>query len=442
MTVRSRLFRVCLAIAAGTTIILGAQPAYATQPDVEQPVPQPFFMTECYRFCVSPALLSSLTPTLTVSVAGTAGYFIYTDFEVRTAPHRRATLAASGQTGPVSPPRSTSFRVPEGVLVAERPYFWRARSTSEGGKTSAWSQWQVFAVDVTRPDMPVVGSQEYPERQWGAELGTEGTFHYSSAAFDVADFVWSLNSGLRDTVPATGTGPRTASVTFVPPRDLVNVLDVVAIDAAGNRSDTKNYQFWVTPPPLQFAHWTLDGTAEDSGNLEADAVLAGEVAFGPGYVGGTQGAVFTGAGGRITTSAPVLDVARSFTVMAWVNLADPSLGSQSIVSQDGFRLSYDATADAWCAALDGAQACGEWSPPTPGQWTHVAATYDAIAGTLAVFIGGDPESCGGEKIETAAAGAGSTEPLVIGDAWRGSIDDVNAYRVLLSGVEICQHASW
>jgi hypothetical protein len=326
--------------------------------------------------------------------------------------------------------------VPDGVLRPETPYVWRARSTSESGAVSAWSDWRFFAIDVNRPSTPVVDSPEYPERQWGAELGTEGTFSFSSDPFDVVEFVHYIDPNPWNTTPATGWQPRTATVKMTPPRDGVNVLNVYAVDAAGNRSDTYPYHFWVKAPPLRFAHWTLDDTAADSGTIGADGVLSGNVAFGPGYVGGSNGAVFSG--GRIATATTVLDTAKSFTVMGWVNAVDAFIG-QTLFAQDGFRLHLDATG--WCASLAADSTCV--GVPVSDQWTHVAARYDAITGVLTVFVMGDPESCSGERAETTASPAPSSGPFVIGgDSWRGSVDDVQAHQRALEGVEICQHASW
>jgi hypothetical protein len=237
------------------------------------------------------------------------------------------------------------------------------------------------------------------------------------------------------------------------------VLVVYPLDAAGNRGAQTNYQFWVTPAPSRLAHWTLDEpaglVAADTGGLGADGTLSGDVSFGPGYVGGANGAVFGGAGGRIT-AAPVLVPTKSFTVMGWVNPANLGAQRQTVVSQGGIGLYFDPAANdgtgGWCAAVVAASsatvsACvhgANGSAPAAGEWVHLAAAYDAVSGQLSMHIGGG-ENCVGETAR-AAAGALSTGsgPLVIGggeinDSWVGGIDDVWAYQ-RVADAEACQQA--
>ncbi|WP_211588589.1 LamG domain-containing protein [Allorhizocola rhizosphaerae] len=304
---------------------------------------------------------------------------------------------------------------------------------------SRWTAWQTFSIDQTRPDVPTVSSAEYPEDQWGAELGTEGTFSFSSNAADVVEFLYHFDYDYGR-VEATGTGPRVASVRYTPPSSMSHLLAVTAIDPAGNTSDPRHYRFLVTSPPERYSNWTLDGTTIDSGNIGADGILSGDVSFGPGKL--ADAAVFNG--GTISTAASVVDTADSFTVMAWVNPRDLS-GSQTIAAQGALRLYLDATTNAWCGSLGTTVACANgqsWGPPTVDQWVHLALRFDAIRGTLTIFVMGDWESCWlpSERTEVGAAAVASVGPLVIGDRWHGAIDEVWAYRRALEGVEICMAA--
>lgn len=460
-----RRWRIPLIVVAAGTVLVPAAAAGAGDARfgrVPVPQPEPFSaVTDCYRQCSSPAVVRTTTPRLTVSLDGPAGAQVRAEFEVRTAPSGRATLVTSGVSGTVTPPATAEWQAPDGALIDGSTYYWRARTLDERPRTSMWTEWQHLTIDTARPDRPTVSSQEYPEQEWGAALGTEGTFVFSATAADTTDFTWSLDAGATTTTPATGDGPRTASVTITPPRDLVNVLSVAALDVAGNRSDTYHYQFYVTPPPNVFAHWTLDepgGTsAADSGTVGATGTLSGAVAFAPAYVDGSNGAWFTGDGGQISTEGQVLDSTRSFTVMAWVNPTDLS-GGHTVVSQDGFWLGFAAAANGgaggWCFTMHTAPessetVCADGSiagPPTPEQWVHLAATYDAAGGEMAVYVMGGELACIGESARGPFTSTWSGNgPFLIGAAsdgrpWLGGIDDVYAHQRRLEDVEICQEA--
>lgn len=455
-------------VAAALMVPATAASATPRNPSIPTPEPLPFSGLDCYLRCSSPALLRTTTMTLTVGVPGPEGAVMRAEFEVRREPKNNAEVVAHTDQTLLGAPGIARWRVPDGALTADTAYYWRARAFDERNRRSAWTPWQEMSVDLTPPEEPTVDSAEYPEKQWGPVLGTPGTFHFSSTSTDVVDFVWWVDAGPYTTTPATGTGPMTASVTFTPTQDMVNTLFVYARDPAGNVSPGHAYEFWVTPAPERFAHWTLDEesgtTAADSGNISAPGSLTGEVAFGPGYVGGSNGAWFTGDGGAITTAGPVLDTSQSYTVMAWVNPADLTLGDQTVLSQDGsdtsgFRLHYapDANGGAggWCFTVyptDSPDApvrvCADGSlagPPVAGQWVHLAATYDAITNQIAVYVMGG-ENCLGESARSAFTSTWSAGgPFVIGQAmggqrWRGGIDDVYAHQRLLADSEICQQA--
>jgi hypothetical protein len=465
MSVHWKWLRAVVAAVCVVGVVLpGSAAAAADRSRPPVPVPQP--LGECYKRCSSPALLRTATPTLVVLLSGLAGARQRADLEVRSAPRERARLVARGESDEVQVPRVSRWTIPAGVLTDGGTYFWRARAV-QGDRRSYWSAWQQFTVDTTEPDAPTVVSPEYPEREWGAVLGTPGTFTFSSQAADVVEFTWSLNSGSVSVTPATGAGPRTAVARLTPDSEGVNTLTVDAVDAAGHRSDGRTYQFNVSPPPIRFAHWQLDETsgttAADSGNLAAPGTLSGAVAFGPGYLGGANGAVFTGDG-RIATAGPVLDGTQSFTVTAWVNPSDLST-DRTVLSQGGvtasrfqlrFLRSANGGAGGWCftvhtadAADTGLTACADgsrWGLPTVGRWVHLAGTYDAVTGRARIVVGGG-EGCFGESAQVDTAGSWpGTGPFVIGESmgaqtWRGGIDDVQAHRKLLSEARICQMAA-
>ncbi|MFI7024754.1 LamG-like jellyroll fold domain-containing protein [Micromonospora sp. NPDC049900] len=440
------------------------------------PVGQAFSATtDCYKACTSPAVVRTTNPTLVASVSDPYNGNLRTTFEVRTSASPSATLVAGNSSAPVTTaaPGTARWRVPSG-LANGSTYYWRARSTDENDLTGDWSTWQTVSVDTSPPVVSSVSSTQYPLREWGAVLGTPGTFGLTGGS-DVADFTWSVNSGAATTVAASGTNPKTASVTHNPTKDMVSTLNVVAKDIAGNTSQTYLHQFWVSPVPNKYARWKFDETsgvtAADSGSGGSDlspATVAGSVSFVPGYLG--NAASFTGAGGEITTSGPVLDTTRSFTVMAWVRPSN--LGAhdyQVALSQDGatasrFQLMYNKDANGgaggWCFAMratDGGistTACTDgsgWGLPADGGWVHLAGVYDATTSKIRAYVMGDPLNCGGETAETTFTGTWSaTGSFAIGrglssgsaaDRWRGEIDDVYAFQRTLSDWEICQQAA-
>jgi hypothetical protein len=250
-----------------------------------------------------------------------------------------------------------------------------------------------------------------------------------------------------------------------------------------------DHQFWVTPLANRCWNWRLNeasGTsAADSGNTNAadplcapigstvvamPGTLSGSVAFAPGQSG--NGASFTGSGGQIKTTGPVLDTTKSFTVTAWVRLPStwtPAAGSyQTVVSQSGvnasrFSLRYDKDANGgaggWCFSLRGADssattpisacatgAVGDSSPPAAGQWVHLAGVYDQPSGTITVHVMGNQDACNGESVAAPFTGGSwsATDPFMIGSAkgggsfnWLGDIDGVYAWQRALAAYEVC-----
>ncbi|GIJ80109.1 Concanavalin A-like lectin/glucanases superfamily protein [Micromonospora phaseoli] len=431
--------------------------------------------TDCYKACTSPAVVRTTTPTLRANVSDPYNGNLKTRFEVRTSASPSATLVASNSAAPstTAAPGLATWKVPSGLSNGST-YYWRAYSTDENNLTGDWSTWQTVSVDTSPPVVTSVSSAQYPLRDWGAVLGTPGTFALAGAA-DVADFTWSADGGSATTVTASGTNPKTASVTHNPTTDMVHTLSVVAKDIAGNISQTHLHQFWVSPLPNKFSRWKLD---EMSGTTTADSgsggsalspgTLSGSVSFAPGYLGGA--ASFTGTGGQITMSGPVLDTTKSFTVMAWVRASDLAAHDYQVaLSQDGttasrFQLMYNKDANSgaggWCFAMrptDGGNstsACTDgtsWGLPSVGTWVHLAGVYDAAAHKIRAFVMGDPLNCGGETAEASFTGTWSaTGSFAIGRAlssgaaanrWRGEIDDVHAFQRTLSDIEICQQAA-
>jgi hypothetical protein len=436
--ITSRPMRRALILAVAL-VLFGASPAYADGAYVDTPIPQPFTVgADCNLQCSSPALLLTTTPTFVVFVSGAEGHSLYTTFEVRTAPSTKAPIVGSWRGDPAVPFTLQRFTVPQGVLAAETPYYWRARSENERGRLGGWSAWETFTIDDTRPDAPTVHSYDYPQDQWGGGFNVPGTFHFSASESDVVEFSYLMDNE-SGRVPATGTGPMEASLVYAPVRPGYITLHVAAIDRAGNRGVSATYNFWVGSSTLGYLYWALDGNTEDNGTIGEPGTVSGDVTFGPGVY--RDAAVFNG--GTISTAANVLDTTQSFSLTAWARPAGLAIGSQTIIDNGAARLYYDAPTNRWCAALQNAVACTAGAvPPTDGRWVRLMMRYYADVQRLSIFAMGDPFSCyfPSERADVSAAGVASDAPLVVGGGWRGSIDEVQAHRAVLQDPPTCQNA--
>ncbi|MGI5239197.1 LamG-like jellyroll fold domain-containing protein [Dactylosporangium sp. CA-139066] len=162
-------------------------------------------------------------------------------------------------------------------------------------------------------------------------------------------------------------------------------------------------------------------------------------------------ASFNGAGAAIATAGPALDTAASFTVAAWVNLADNTAVRKAVsgsgAQQDAFELRYDNDVNRWRFVMRGADAPGaataavsSSAAPALNTWTHLTAVYDAGSGAMRLYVNGTLQSSG-----TTAAAFSAGGPLLIGtgladgvrgNPWSGGISDVQVYSRVLSAAEI------
>ncbi|MBL8932809.1 MAG: hypothetical protein JNL54_22025, partial [Kineosporiaceae bacterium] len=123
-----------------------------------------------------------------------------------------------------------------------RTYRWQVQAVNTAGTASAVTAWQNVTVDTTPPAAATVSSTAYPAGSWNPATPVAGSFTFSSASADVTSFRYWFNNAARTTVAATGTSPRTATLTLTPPVG-ANVLHVQALDAALNASTDAAYAF-------------------------------------------------------------------------------------------------------------------------------------------------------------------------------------------------------
>ncbi|MBU2670462.1 LamG domain-containing protein [Actinoplanes bogorensis] len=451
------------------------------------PAPQAFnATTDCYKACSGTATVRTSTPTLIAKASDPYGGTLKTTFEVRATAADTGTLVATNSAAPYSGSSGSnaSWKV-TASLADNGTYYWRARSKDENNLTGGWSGWQTLKVDKTPPGTPTISSPQYPYKSWSGGPGQGGTFAFAGGT-GAYEYTWTVDGG-------SATTTTTASAAYTPATDMVHTMRVYATDVAGNKSPLlaqNDYQFWVTPVPNRCWNWRLDetggSTAADTGNTDAGdpicapigstvvaqpGTLAGGVGWGAGYIG--NAAVFDGTG-QITTGSPVIDSAKSFTVMAWAKPSSlAAAAEQNVLSADGttasrfalaYRKSANGGAGGWCFVLRDADSAGagpssvcatgtvgDSVPPADNKWVHLGGVYDAVTGTLQIHVMGNQDSCNGEMVSAPSGGTPWSAPgsFVIGRGridgaaagyWRGSVDQVYVHQRVLTAAEICQQA--
>jgi hypothetical protein len=188
-------------------------------------------------------------------------------------------------------------------------YSWQAGTTvndngnDNGASYTTWGPACQFTLDLTPPDVPAVTSSAFPPSGspgTNPVQGTSGTFSFSATdpppgtcttpepagsatcgTSGVYEFVYSLNQPLPSTLPGTlgcsGSGPYAIAATTNASTGVAtatscgttaanwgtNVLYVEAVDAAGNVSQSNEYDFYVT--------WNK-GSSVTPGDINGDGI--------------------------------------------------------------------------------------------------------------------------------------------------------------------------
>jgi hypothetical protein len=181
-------------------------------------------------------------------------------------------------------------------------------------------------------------------------------------------------------------------------------------------------------------------------------------AFGAKY--GTRGGMYLTNGGYLETSAKVIDTSSSFSVAAWVNLADTN-SYYTVASQDGehvsgFFLQYSPDVGKWSLSTTPTDAvttttnrttsADNAAVPRLNTWTHLVGTYDAITKKVSLYV--DGEQVGVRTLDTPLWNASGS--FVVGggkwndgrvDQFPGFVDDVQAWQRALSPQDVHDLAS-
>lgn len=424
-------------------------------------------------------VVNSPNPILRATASDPNGDSIWTTFLVGNA--AGATVWTAG-TGWQASGTSFGVQVPSGVLADGAGYWFAVVATDTGGRSGPWSGRCTFTANTVEPEVvptvtPVAGQPAvYAENARAGGVGVTGRFSFGpNGVGDVVSFRYGFDDLAMPLSVAVG-----GQVAYTPTSAGVHTLSVQSVDVGGLVGPRRDYQF-VVDVPGSAGLWLFDepgssttaGDASGAGHpltlssagLRTTGMLA-EVD--PGAAPPGDGALhFATAADEAVSAAPVVSTDRSYTVTAFVKLDDLT-GAQTAVSQSGahtsaFELGYRPAGDAacpggcWAFTLAGADSATAPSPTivtsevpaVAGQWTFLAAVYDAGAHQARLYVaesGAEPVSGGDVAF---SPGWFATGPLVVGhgrfadvDAHglRGAVDVVRVLTGVASQGELNQYA--
>ncbi|MFJ9420281.1 LamG domain-containing protein [Streptomyces sp. NPDC101227] len=287
----------------------------------------------------------------------------------------------------------------------------------DGAQYSPWSfagaaQACYFVLDTQVPAAPTIISGEYPasdpedpDDPWYDGVGQYGSFTLADTHKDVNRYWYGVNGDPSGTHVVTTSAGGQRSIDVLPEKPGLNFVTVRALDAAGNASEDRTYQFRVKAGQPERATWQLD---ESSGATEAEGTTPARTAdLHGGATPGADGAVGTalalnGTDGYAATDIPVVDTARGFSVSAWVCLSQVPDHAAIVATQPGnnrpgFELYYSAEFQRWVfnqytsdspgAAVARAMA-SQPGGVTANEWTHLVGVYDSINEELQLYVNG------------------------------------------------------
>ncbi|MEV1173734.1 LamG domain-containing protein, partial [Nonomuraea sp. NPDC049784] len=345
--------------------------------------------------------------------------------------------------------------------------------------------WCYFKVDPTAPKAPkVTFGGPYSSCTSNACAaaggpGQPGKFTFAPAAGDtVVGYQYKLGSGNWSSTISGST----INVTITPSLTGTMQLQVRARDNVGSgRWGAKTVvAFKVAPGVDAVGRWHFDDAEADSATLIAADTATGPSSRHPATLrnpsagwsllarrGDTDRSLWLNdtsdssqQTGYADTSGPVVNTQYSYTVSAWVFLTDTSayhtVLSQTNSDSSGFTLRYSPGIHRWVFqwawTQNGArQFLGVNGTTEVGTstWTHLAATYDATAHTISLYVNGKRQG-GPVQLPTASAATVNNGALQFGRAsytpgsyveyWKGRIDEVQAWQRILTDDEIALDA--
>lgn len=410
------------------------------------------------------------------------------------APTKEVTYTTGEKTSGSTFSYSTaSLGLPQNVVIA-----WEVRAFDG----TAWGPWSTagnqtrceLIVDFTTPAAPDVDSALYlpydaadttsscieskpptaedpnPADPWLGSVGIHGRFTFDSSAADVMEYHYGFNTNPSPSnvlKPTADGGP--VSIDWLPQEDGPTTVNVQAVDRAKRKSAIASCTFKVdNRRPVEWGLGEAAGSesATDNGGEHPATPAAGAVFGSPGpgcqETGDTcdvDRAVGLSGGADAylqTTSAAVVDTRQGFGITAWAKLTDGA-ADRTVVSQDGtgqagFSLGYDGTSKKWVFRLpvNDVRSIGEWSVSSSaaaavGKWTHLAASYDPVKGTIKLYVnGGTPTEAVRRSPFKAYGVMQFGRRLKDGryqDNWKGAVADVAAFDRIVVPAEVSKLSS-
>ena len=197
----------------------------------------------------------------------------------------------------------------------------------------------------------------------------------------------------------------------------------------------------------------IDGIAaypfdENAGTVAKDVVGTHDATLvgGASWTAGRSGSALAtnGSGQFADTGAALLNTEGSYSAAAWVRFNAVGDGFQTVVSQDGgdhsaFFLQYSGADHKLAFSFIGTRALAP-STVEPSRWYHLVGVRDASAGTLKLYVDGQPAAT-----RSVCLGEASNGHTVIGrgqyggnpvDFLDGAVDQVHLYDRALSDAEV------
>jgi large repetitive protein len=127
-------------------------------------------------------------------------------------------------------------------LVNGKTYKATARSYDGVLTSKNPSATTTFTVDTTAPTTPTVTTSNYQNNGWRQDPPSSNTFTFSTSSTDTAKFQYAKDGAATwSDLPATGTNPRTATLSWNPKGS--HILKVRAVDKAGHASGINTFKF-------------------------------------------------------------------------------------------------------------------------------------------------------------------------------------------------------
>ncbi|MGW0445334.1 DNRLRE domain-containing protein [Streptosporangium sandarakinum] len=358
------------------------------------------------------------TPALLVQVSDPAGRPLRAEAEIEHDP--AATGQGSGQiwTGSAdNVPAGTqaSIAVPADTLADGWKVRWRARAVSSTA-TSAWSDWQSFAVGLPNPT--ATGLAVTPSRVVdGVTVTTRLTpTLQATLAHPTGQPVRAEAEIEHD--PAAPAGQGTGQIWTGNADNIASGTQASLIVPEGKLADG-----WKV-------RWRLRAVAGDASSAWSDWQQVTVDVTQPGEEPLAQ------------TTGPVIRTDQSFTAAAWLRWSDKD-GDYTILEQRGghqapFRLGNTAdhglvftftSADATDATVEGV--LSDIEPPV-NEWFHLVGAYDASAKTASLYLNGALVKSA--PISFSAWNADNA--MSLGAGMLGDLDDVQVYQRPLTADDV------